>query len=102
MFTGETFYDNDLQNPQIQRIHLSDSWLEDYVLEVEFTKQELNATNTFCKGISTIISSKMCFENTNVVTLNNLNSKNFPVPSHIKDIISVQNIDPNALKSLVG
>lgn len=63
-FTGETFYDINLPNPQKQRIHLSDSWLEDYVLAVEFTEHELNATKTFCKGISEIISSKLNVDNT--------------------------------------
>lgn len=54
---GKTFYDNS-NAPLIQRIHLTDSWRDDYIVEIEFTEKEFNSTSTFCRGISSQIRSK--------------------------------------------
>lgn len=56
-WNGETFHENSTA-PHIQRIHLTDSWRDDYIVEIEFTEQEFNSTNTFCRGITNIVQSK--------------------------------------------
>lgn len=54
---GETFYENS-NAALIQRIHLTDSWRDDYIVEIEFTEKEFNSTSTFCRGISSLIRRK--------------------------------------------
>lgn len=56
-YTGETYYEAE-DPPQSQRIHISDSSQSDSVLRIDFTNDELNSTDIFCRVITEIISRK--------------------------------------------
>lgn len=61
MYSGKTFYEENQKSPFIQRIDLSNSWRDDYVVEIEFSEQEFNTTHKFCRGISRIVISELRF-----------------------------------------
>lgn len=56
-YNGTTSYDVD--DPMVQRIHLLDMPQLDGQYEVDFTDVELQSSETFCKGISKVIGSKL-------------------------------------------
>lgn len=58
MFSGETFIEG--ENPLSQRIHLLDVNGE-YLIRIDFTKEETESTGPFCKPITEILSRKNTF-----------------------------------------
>lgn len=57
-FCGNTYYEG--EEVLSQRIHIDDPGQGDYVVRIDFTKDEIELNQPFCKGITEIIS-RTCF-----------------------------------------
>lgn len=89
-FNGTTL--NEMNDPNVQRIHLDDSNQFKAVYEVNFSNNEINSNETFCKGISKTISSEL------ISTV--IDTDRFLEMG--AGVIPVANINPSLLKALVG
>lgn len=96
-YNGTTFYESN--DPHVQRIHLDDGSQRNDTYEINFTDEEVNSNDTFCKGISKILSGE-CI-GTYICEIIYCCFERFP-ESGILGAYPVSNINPNLLKSLAG
>lgn len=96
-YNGTTFYASN--DPHVQRIHLNDGPQRNDTYEVNFTDDEIDSNDTFCKGISKILSGE-CIA-TYICEVIHCCSERFP-ESGVLGAYPVSNINPNLLKSLAG
>lgn len=67
------------ENLHVQLIHSDDDNQRDDIYQIIFTPEELDSNDTFCRGITKIVSE-----------------------SGVLAARPITNIDPNALRSLIG
>lgn len=100
-----TTYIEDAEIPSVQRLNLNDGRIQ-YVYEVEFSDDELQSNETFCRGIFKLVSSQYNYSSVTLALFcEQISDKLLIFPEMIlgaDGYVPDQSIDPNALKSLIG
>lgn len=98
---AEDAIEDPTEDPHVQRIHLEDGNQLNAIFQIVFTSDELMSKDTFCRGITKVVSRK--YKSINSRTDLRLIDFYFSRTEFgVLGARPISNIDANALKSLVG